>query len=395
MIRLLIVSLLVLACGAAAAFYLRAETGYVLISFHRWIIETSLLGLILAVVVSFASVVSLARLLLAGASLPMTVRKMLARRREEKAQQSFETGLLRLLEGNWKRAEIELVRRAADHHAGHLNYLAAARAAQRLGVGERRDHYLRLAKEIAPEMEFATLLTQTELQLERGEFALARDTALKLRGINPQHPYAVELLADAYAGLAAWESLRQLLLDSGNRDRLSEVRYDELLSRALLECIADAQQQARLDRLKAIWDAAPKDFRSKIEIRNAYIHGLARLNADADALALASTALAKEWDAGLAALYGELHAADPLTQLAAIEDWLNRYGEKPELLITAGRVCLRNRLWGKARSYLDAVIRVAPSAGAYLELARLCESTQNADEAQRFYKQGLEYAASV
>ena len=395
MIRLLIVSLLVLACGAAAAFYLRAETGYVLISFHRWIIETSLLGLILAVVVSLASVVSLARLLFAGATLPLTVRKMLARRREEKAQQSFETGLLRLLEGNWKRAEIELVRRAADHHAGHLNYLAAARAAQRLGVGERRDHYLRLAKEIAPEMEFATLLTQAELQLERGEFALARDTALKLRGINPQHPYAVELLADAYAGLAAWESLRQLLLDSGNRDRLSEARYGELLDRALLECIADAQQQARLDRLKAIWEATPKDFRSKIGIRNAYIHGLARLNADADALALASTALAREWDASLAALYGELHAADPLTQLAAIEDWLNRYGEKPELLITAGRVCLRNRLWGKARSYLDAVIRVAPSAGAYLELARLCESTQNADEAQRFYKQGLEFAASV
>src|SRR3546814_4250333 len=88
------------------------------------------------------------------------MQRLLARRRAEKARESFETGLLRLLEGNWKRAEIELVRRAADHHAGHLNYLAAARAAQRLGAGDRRDHYLKLASEIAPEMEFATLLTQ-------------------------------------------------------------------------------------------------------------------------------------------------------------------------------------------------------------------------------------------
>src|SRR3546814_1983052 len=80
------------------------------------------------------------------------MQRLLARRRAEKAQESFETGLLRLLEGNWKRAEIELVRRAADHHAGHLNYLAAARAAQRPGAGDRRDHYLKLASEIAPEM---------------------------------------------------------------------------------------------------------------------------------------------------------------------------------------------------------------------------------------------------
>jgi HemY protein len=60
------------------------------------------------------------------------------------------------------------VRYSADHHAQHLNYLAAARAAQRLGAGDRRDHYLRLAAQSAPEMEFATLLTQAELQRERG-----------------------------------------------------------------------------------------------------------------------------------------------------------------------------------------------------------------------------------
>src|SRR3546814_326333 len=162
MIRLLITALAVLACGAAAAFYLRSETGYVLISFHHWIVETSLLGLIVAIVAMLFGAYALLRLLVAGVRLPATMQRLLARRRAEKAQESFETGLLRLLEGNWKRAEIELVRRAADHHAGHLNYLAAARAAQRLGAGDRRDHYMQLASEIAPELEFATLFTQTE-----------------------------------------------------------------------------------------------------------------------------------------------------------------------------------------------------------------------------------------
>ncbi|MCT6631930.1 hypothetical protein N4E61_14655, partial [Staphylococcus aureus] len=62
-----------------------------------------------------------------------------------------------------------------------------------------------------------------------------------------------------------------------------------------------------------------------------------------------------------------------------------------ELLITAGRVCLRNKLWGKSRSYLDAVLRVAPRPAADLELARLSELTQNSDAARQFYKQGLEF----
>jgi HemY protein len=395
MIRALVISLVVLACGAAAAFYLRSDTGYVLVSFHHWIIETSVLGLLVGIVAILFAAYAAVRLVIAGVRLPLTVQRLLARRRADKAQQSFETGLLRLLEGNWKRAEIELVRRAADHHAGHLNYLAAARAAQRLGAGDRRDHYLRLASEIAPEMEFATLLTQTELQIERGEFAAARDTALKLRGINPRHPYATEMLAASYEGLQTWESLRQLLLDADTRTALSEERYRALMTRALVECLQEAQKLARLDRLKSIWDSAPRDFRRIAPVRNEYVRGLARLNAHAEALAFVSGVLNKDWDADLAALYGELHADDPLTQLAAIEGWLNQYGERPQLLITAGRVCLRNKLWGKARSYLDAALRAAPSASAYLELAHLCEQTQNADEAQRFYRQGLEFAAQT
>lgn len=392
MIRLLITALVVLACGAAAAFYLRSETGYVLISFHHWIVETSLLGLIVAIVAVLFGGYALTRLLVAGVRLPMTVQRLLAKRRQEKAQASFETGLLRLLEGNWKRAEIELVRRAADHHAGHLNYLAAARAAQRLGAGDRRDHYLKLASEIAPEMEFATLLTQTELQIERGEFTAARDTALRLRGINARHPYATEMLAASYEGLKAWESLRQLLLDGNCQDALSAERYRELLTGALIECLQEAQRLARLDRLKTVWDAAPREFRRIASVRNEYVRGLARLNAHAEALAFASEVLKADWDADLASIYGELHADDPLSQLASIENWLNQYGERPELLITAGRVCLRNKLWGKARSYLDAVLRIAPSPAVYLELARLSELTQNGADAQRFYRQGLEFA---
>ncbi|MEQ1440124.1 heme biosynthesis HemY N-terminal domain-containing protein [Fontimonas sp. SYSU GA230001] len=393
MIRNLLLAVIALAAGAAAAYYLREETGYVLIHFRGWIIETSLLGLVLGVGLGVFALGIAARLIVGSLRLPETMRELINRRRRERAQRSFESGLLHLLEGDWKRAEVELVRRAADHHAAHLNYLGAARAAQRLGAGARRDHYLQLAAGEAPEIERATLLTQAELQLERGEFVAARETALRLRKLDARHPYAVELLAESLFGLRDWEALRQLLLEDLAKSALTAQRRRQMLEQAVGERMREAEGAVRLDQLKALWNALPADCRQWPALRLQYARSLTRLNAQAEAAALASDALAREWDAGLAALYGALELTDVLAQLAAIEEWLTRYGERPELLIGAGRACLRNRLWGKARSYLEAVVRVAPTPAAYLELARVCEQTQNAEEAQKFLRQGLELAS--
>ncbi|MES0873219.1 heme biosynthesis HemY N-terminal domain-containing protein [Sinimarinibacterium thermocellulolyticum] len=390
MIRTLLIAVVALALGAAAAWYLRDETGYVLLGFRGWIVETSLLGLLLGLALLMFGVWLLLRLLVSGVRLPQSLRTMMERRRRERAQRSFEAGLLHLLEGDWQRAEVELVRRAADHHAAQLNYLAAARAAQRLGAGERRDHYLRLATNLSPQVERAALLTRAELQIERGEFVAARESAERLRQIDPQQPYAAELLAEALSGLGDWEALRCLLQEPAVTARLNPAKRRKLLERALLERLRMAEGEARLERLKALWSEAPADARQWPAVRLQYAHSLARLNAQAEAMALASDTLAREWDAGLAELYGSLEPADVVAQLATIEQWLTRYGERPELLLAAGRACLRNRLWGKARSYLEAVIRLAPSAAAYLALARVCEQTQQPDEAQRLYRQGLE-----
>ncbi|MDB5969299.1 MAG: hypothetical protein JWQ90_1749 [Hydrocarboniphaga sp.] len=397
MIRTWLLLLVALALGAAAAWLLRADAGYVLMNYGLWVVETSLLGLFGTVLVGLALVVWGFRLLFAGVRLPSLIRRLLDKHREERARDTFEEGLLRLLEGNWKRAEIELVRRAADHHASHLNYLAAARAAQRLGAPDRRDHYLQLAAsgDAAGKsgLDFAVLLTQTELQLERGEFAPARDTALRLREQDPRHPYAVELLALAFEGLNDWEALRGLLLETLKLDALTAERRDALMRRSMSELIAQAEAAAQLSRLKALWDASGSELRREPALRLRYASALHRLNADAEAAALIGEALREDWDGELVSLYGRLHGSDDVTRLASIEQWLSQYGERIELLVTAGQACLQNKLWGKARSYLEAAARTQPSPAAYLELARLAEQTQNPDDAARYYRMGLELAA--
>ncbi|TJY64693.1 hypothetical protein E4T66_00120 [Sinimarinibacterium sp. CAU 1509] len=395
MIRWLLIGVLVLALGAATAYFLRPETGYVLVSFHGWIVETSVLGLVISLVVGMLGVWLLLRFVSGSVSLPWTVRSALDRRRRDRAQTSFESGLLHLLEGNWKRAEIELVRRAADHHAAHLNYLAAARAAQRLGAAARRDRYLDLALSLAPEMQRATLLTQAELQLERGEAVSARHTLERLRAVDAKHPYAMALQAESLFRMGEWEDLRVLLSSDAATQALTSARRREMLERCLIERMSAAEQEARLDQLKALWDASPREARQWPAVRAHYAQSLLRLNAQADALAVATETLNREWDASLAKVYGEAVSGDALGQLASVEQWLSRYGERPELLIAAGHACLRNRLWGKARSYLEAVIRETPSAAAYLALAQICEATQKPEEAVAYYRQGLQAQALI
>lgn len=394
MIRVLLFAVFALAVGSAAAYLLRADTGYVMISYRQWILETSLFGLGAALFVGLCGLYYGFQLIVAGAGLPARLRRAIERRRADQARDSFEAGLLRLLEGHWRQAEIELVRRAADHHASHLNYLAAARAAQKLDAPERRDHYLHLAVQGAPDMEFATLLTQAELQRERGEFALARDTALTLREQDPRHPYAVELLADSHAALGEWDRLQALLVRPEAQAALSAERYRGLMLMTLQRRLRQAADALSLERLKGVWDQAAREFREVPEVQQEYARGLVRLNADAEAVALITATLNQRWDPVLMRLYGSLHVSDPLSQLAAVEQWIVKYGEEPEVQLAAGQVCLRNKLWGKARSYLEAAVRVAPTPETYLELARVCENTQNRAEADKFYRIGLETAAA-
>lgn len=391
MIRLFALVLACVALGAMAAYVLRAEAGYVLVSYGPWIVETSLLGFVASTLAGLMLLAGALKLAQALVQLPRTLRERVTVRRERRAQQSFESGLHKLLHGHFVEAEIELVRRAADHRAPALNYLLAARAAQRAGAHERRDRYLALAG--ATDAPAAQLMT-AELMLERDLPAAAVAVLEPLAAARPVAPHALEMLAEAYARTQAWAALRRLLAGPETQRALPPERHRALTAQALRAGIAAAVAEARLDALKAVWDSASPPFRGDATLRQAYLAGLARLGADAEAAAQIVGVLEAHWDPRLVTLYGELNGLDPVTQLATVEQWLQRHGETPEVLLAAGLVCTRNQLWGKARSYLDAALRLQPTAAVYLALARLCEQTRKPEEAQIFYRRGLELGDS-
>jgi HemY protein len=76
-------------------------------------------------------------------------------------------------------------------------------------------------------------------------------------------------------------------------------------------------------------------------------------------------------------------------RLRRAEGWLDAHPNDPALLLAAGRLCVRLKLWGKARQYLERSLALAPGAGAWEALGDACAGQGDATQAQRCYRNAL------
>jgi len=102
--------------------------------------------------------------------------------------------------------------------------------------------------------------------------------------------------------------------------------------------------------------------------------------------------LTKNWDSDLVGLLGDCESHDPIKQLQQAEYWLTQHEGDANLLLALGRMCIRQRLWGKAESYLEASISVTPSAQAHFMLASMLETRGEHQRAEQHYRLSAQLA---
>ena len=375
--------------GAGIGVVLSRDTGYVLLSFGNYTIETSLALLLMFLVAVFGALYFGIRLLVRTRHLPQDVRDWKLRRGSRLAQQAMTRGLLEMSEGNWRGAEKRLVRFADRSETPLLNYLAAARAAQLQGAHDRRDGYIRLAHDAMPSADVAVSLTQAELQLADHQLEQALATLKHLRSVAPKHNYVLRLLRRLYEQLGDWEHLRELLPELRRRkvdDEEDLQRLEIRTHRALLEQAFLARDERRLG---IAWADVPRNLRSHPQILGDYAGYLQEAGQDQAAEKLLREALNKQWDTGLVETYGLLDSPEPGKQLSTMEKFLADHPDDPTLLLTLGRLSLRAQLWGKARGYLEACISRNGPPQAYRELGQLLERMHESERAIEVYRRGL------
>ncbi len=97
-------------------------------------------------------------------------------------------------------------------------------------------------------------------------------------------------------------------------------------------------------------------------------------------------------ESGLVALYGEAAGSDAMPQIERAEKWLRTHARDPALLLALGKLCLRQELWGKAQSYIEASLALEPTHDGHMTLAALMERIGRHQEAVQHFRRSAELA---
>lgn len=377
--------LLTLIITVALALWIMEDPGYLLIAVGDWTVETTLSLAVVVLVLVFASLYYTLRLGTRLRGVPGGLRHWRQQRRQRRAERALTQGLIELAEGRWPAAERDLVKFAQQGHSPLLNYLAAARAAQAQGADERRDQYLKLAHESHAGADIAVGLTQAELQLKQNQLEQALATLRHLQQMAPKHTQVLKTLASLYRELGDWEHLLEILPSLRKRKVMEVTDLDQLARESYLALL----QLANSKTLAETWSRVPKDFRDDEPVLMAYVQKLLASGENEVAEPLVRQALRRKHNNSLINIYGLVEGREPGKQLALVESLLEQDKNSASLLLTAGRLSLRNKLWGKARTYLEASVNRQPSAEAYNELGNLLEQLGEREAAAECYHAGL------
>jgi len=393
-VKALLVALLALAASVGLALFLREDVGYVMISYSHWTIEVSLALFIVLDFALFAALYLALRSFFGVRSVPRRLHNWKNNRLMSKAQVAMTQGYIELAEGNWKQAEKHLLSHVHESKTPLVNYLAAARAAQQQGAIERRDEYIQQAHQIMPTADLAIGLTHAELQLANNQTEEALATLEQLRKERPKHPHLLKLLAKLYETIENWGDLQQILPELKKQKLVAPEKLSQLETKVHAGIMFKLGQEGEVSRLTGYWRTLPGALRSNTNLMEAYAHALLETHDIETAAIVFAALLPKAWNSELVLFYGNLKTSDNAKQLTTAEGWLTTHQTDADLLLTVARLSMRNKLWGKARSYLESSINLRPHPDAYNELGKLLEQMEETDMAMSCYRSGLAMIAN-
>ncbi|EPC00069.1 heme biosynthesis protein HemY [Litchfieldella anticariensis FP35 = DSM 16096] len=313
-----------------------------------------------------------------------------SRTRHRNAMKRTVRGLVALAEGRWKRAEKSLVKAANDSSTPLVNYLSAALAAHYQGRYEQADTLLKRAHLSTEGADTAVGMVQAQLMLDRQQFEEALATLTRLDKQLPNHPQVLKLLKQAYLSVSDWDGLRRLTPRLAQQQLIADEERQELEQRAYRELIVQAARNPNdIERVRSLWADMPDHLRGDVELVVLYAEALVRGGEESIAERLLRHSLKEHWDPRLVLRYGLLNV-DAARQLMYAEKWLQERPNDPDLLLTLGRLSLRNAYWGKAQEYFEASQRQRSSGVVCAELARLYANLGEHNKSQLYYRQSVE-----
>ena len=378
MIRWFLAALLALGLGAGLALMLAGDPGYVLVAFRGYTLELTLATLMLSALLVLVGLVALSWLLRLANPLRWfrggRLRGWFSR---SSAAEASANGLQQLLLGNWHEAYRILVAQAPRVDNPAFNYLAAAFAAFRRDDRIGWTWCLDQAEKLSRRNNYGLISVRAWLETQAGKPDQALPLLLALQRIAPGSPFVLQQLADNYDRLGDWERLVDLWPELVKHKVLPEPALHKLGEQVWQRRLQQAATEG-LQPLRLAWQSLPKALHNNEALVGLLLQQLLKAGQETEAGVLLNRQLKQGWSDSLIGMLGHVDTRNPQQLLLQLENRLKERPHNAVLLLTLGRISLRNQLWGKAREFFEQALRAsketALSAEINAELGRLYEN---------------------
>ena len=388
--RFAVWSIILAAIAVGIALLLLNSTGYVVIFSGRNRIELSLNLLLLMVLGGYLGFYALARFVATLVAIPARVRDYREERLRTRLRQSLSDSLLAFFQGRYASAEKSAAAAMLGDETKGVAAIIAARSAHELGRFNERERFLDEAKGSAPDVDQARLTTLADLLVSQGRHEEALAVLKDLSARDSRNLRLLRLRLQAEQALRLWDPVLDTVDALARLGGVGPAEAATARRAAHLGNLArDSQDTAALT---AYWKQLPGEMRNDpIVAATAARYHLA-LGGTGAAQAIVEHALEREWSPALVALYGEAAGEDALPQIERAENWLRAHARDPALLLALGKLCMRQALWGKAQSYIEASIALEPTHDGHMTLAALMEKIGKPQEAVLHFRKSAELA---
>jgi HemY protein len=387
-IRLLI--LFALAVGLAVG--ARFNPGNVVLFYPPYRVDLSLNFFLFLLLVLFVVVYLVIRTVVMTQKMPRKVAQYRQQKRERDGNKALREALKSLFEGRFGHAEKAALRAGElDENTG-IAALIGARAAHHMSQFERRDSWLASIEDDLSHRT-ARLVSMTELLVDQHKSDEALGAVKELNASGIRHIQVLRWALKANQQAKRWPEVLRLVrtldkhraLHPALSNRLRELAYEDLLQ----------EHGHDVESIRRVWYDIPAADRKKASVAHCAAEAFNARGLHEDARNAAEKALDEDWDQRLLRAYRE--AAGPegsaalLMQIERCEQWTLERPTDPELALTLGVLCFRQKLWGKAQRHMEQALSDAVEGRtvreANLKLAQMHEALGQDEESAFHYRQ--------
>jgi HemY protein len=393
MIRVLIIIVALLA-GLIFAPELSANKGYLLISFDRYTTyETTIINAGLIVLLLYFSLLIVEWFIRKLFSMSSLTRGWVGQRKTRQAQRDSLLGMLALLEGNTKQAQKLLVKSAERSEAPALTYIAAARAAHKNGELAERDTYLAFANKRAG-CKLAVGLVSVELQLDSEQFQTALETLKELDLNFPKNKQICQYYLAIYPGLHEWEKLIALINSQRKLTELTDQEFVDLelyAHQQLFKKLASESGQLLID----YWnDKLPRWMRKELSYQKAVLTALVEYRRGKLAQEFIVDKLQHNLSLPLLPYLQKIEVTNYYPIITFLEKQLKKSQHVEYIHQALAHLSLKENHKESAVAHLIESVKALPNVADFQLLASLLEEQGKVEQANIYYRQGLDFAAS-